>query len=380
MSITAEEPRRPSLEMLRRLTDRRVFEQLLEAETLTRAEIAARTGISKPTISESVRRLLDAGVVQEGGRQSGSRGRAGTYCRLRTDTTTALAVSVGPEGIVADTFDLKDQPIAHVERPVPAPIDGDTLEPLLLDAVQAAAQVSPGAVRSCVISVAAPIDRRTGRLVAPRYAPFLRGTFDPRRSLSRFGPGIAVDNDVNWAALAEHQQGNATDLENFALCHLGAGIGGALVVAGAVVGGARGMAGELAGVRTTGPGGRSLRLSECFAAWDLLKPGTEAIDVPLVRALLEGRSAAERRRREAIAVALAGALSSVVAIADPQGLLIGGPWGGDRELVDLVAARLDPLVDPGLVVRAAALTEAPDRIGTRLSAVAAARQAVADDL
>src|SRR4051794_7555366 len=247
MTITAEEPRRPSLEMLRRLTDRRVFEQLLEAETLTRAEIAARTGISKPTTSESVRRLLDAGVVREGGRQSDSRGRAGTYCRLRTDTTAALAVAVGPDGIVVDTFDLKNQPIAHVEQPVPAPIDGATLEPLLLDAAQAAAEQTPGAVRSCVVSVAAPVDRRTGRLVPPRYAPFIQGTFDPRRSLSRFEPGIEVDNDVNWAALAEHQQGNATDLEDFALCYLGAGIGGALVVGGAVVGGARGMAGELAG-------------------------------------------------------------------------------------------------------------------------------------
>src|SRR3954464_3078894 len=117
MTITAEEPRRPSLEMLRRLTDRRVFEQLLEAESLTRAEIAARTGISKPTISESVRRLLDADLVVETGQQKGGRGRAGTYCRLRTDTTAALAVSVGPEGILVDTFDLKNRPIASVAQP-----------------------------------------------------------------------------------------------------------------------------------------------------------------------------------------------------------------------------------------------------------------------
>ena len=61
MTITASEPDRPTAEMLRRLTDRRVFEQLLDADSLTRAEIAARTGISKPTISESVRRLTDAG-------------------------------------------------------------------------------------------------------------------------------------------------------------------------------------------------------------------------------------------------------------------------------------------------------------------------------
>ena len=378
MTITADEPQRPSLEMLRQLTDRRVFEQLIEAETLTRAEIAARTGISKPTISESVRRLLDADLVVETGQQMGGRGRAGTYCRLRTDTTAAMAVSVGPDGIVVDTFDLRSQPIAHVEEPVAAPVDGDTLEPLLLRAVQTAVEGTPGEICSCVVSVAAPVERRTGRLVALHYSPFLVGTFDPRRTLKSIGPSVEVDNDVNWAALAEHRQGNATDLSDFGLCYLGVGIGGALVVGGAVVGGAGGMAGELARVRTTGPGGRSLRLFECFAAWELLKPGTEAIDVPAVCALIEGRSAADRRRRDAIAAALAGALSSVVAIADPQGLLIGGPWGGDAKFIDLIAARLDPAPHPGLVIRPAALTDAPDRIGIRLSAVAAARKAVAD--
>ena len=378
MTITVNEPQRPSLEMLRRLTDRRVFEQLLEAESLTRAEIAARTGISKPTISESVRRLIDADVVMESGRQSGGRGRAGTYCRLRTDSAAALAVSVGPDGIVAESFDLKNRPVAHVERAVPAPVDGNTLEPLLLAAVRTVVEGTPGTVRSCVVSVAAPVDRRTGRLVHLSYSPFLVGEFDPRRILSSVSPAVVVDNDVNWAALAEHQHGNATDLEDFALCYLGAGIGGAVMVGGSIVGGARGMAGELARALTTGPAGRSLRLFECFAAWDLLELGSEAIDVPRVRSVLEGGSVAHRRRRDEIAAAVAGALNSVVALLDPQGVLLGGPWGSAPGLIDLVADRIEPVADPALILRPAALIDAPYRDGVRIRAVAAARQAVAD--
>jgi predicted NBD/HSP70 family sugar kinase/biotin operon repressor len=379
VTITAGEPHRPSLEMLRQLTDRRVFEQLLAAETLTRTEIAARTGISKPTISESVRRLLDSGLVIETGRQVGNRGRAGTYCRLRTDTTAALAVSVGPDGIVVDTFDLRNAPVTHVERPVPAPVEGGVLEPLLLEAVQAAETHTPGAVRSCVVSVAAPVDLRTGQLLHASYAPFLRGEFDPRRVLAPVAPVVEVDNDVNWAAVAEHEQGNAIDLDDFVLGYLGAGIGGALVVGGAVVRGARGMAGELARTRTTGPDGRSLRLFECFAALDLLRPDSEAIDVPRVRAVLQGSAAADRRRRDEIATAVAGALSSVVALVDPRGVLIGGPWGSTPGLIEAVGERMDTEAHPELILRPAALTEAPDRQGTRIRAVVAARQAVADD-
>jgi predicted NBD/HSP70 family sugar kinase len=378
VTITRSEPQRPSLEMLRQLTDRRVFEQLLETDTLTRAEISARTGISKPTISESVRRLTASGLVSESGRQSGGRGRAGTYCRLRTDTAAALAVAVGPRGIFADTYDLLDSPLAHAERAVAAPVDGDHLTPLLLETVHAVLAQTPGAVRSCVVSVAAPVDRRTGQLVQLSYSPFLVGEFDPRRILSSVAPVVEVDNDVNWAALAEHRHGNATDLSDFTLCYLGEGIGGAVVVNGVIVAGHRGMAGELARAWTTGPGGRSLRLFECFAAWELLRPGSEAIDVGLVREVLEGHSVRDRRRREEIALAVAGALNSIVALVDPQGILVGGPWGSDPGLIDLIAERLDPVADPALILRPTALLESPDRNGIRIQAVAAARQAVAD--
>lgn len=379
MTITASEPERPTAELLRRLTDRRVFEQLLAAESLTRAEIAARTGISKPTISESVRRMTDAGLVVETGRQVGGRGRAGTYCRLRTDHAAALAVSLGPDGVVADTFDLRNQPLAHAERPVRAPVDDAEVRPILLAAVADVRGETEGAVRSCVVSMAGPVDRQTGRLAPSAYAPFLVGRFAPAEVLADLSVAVEVDNDVNWAALAERELGNATDLDDFTLCYLGEGIGGAVVIGGSVVRGSRGLAGELAHARTTGPGGRSLRLFECLAAWDLLVPGSTAIDVRRVRGVLADGSAADRRRAGEIAGAVAGVISSVIALLDPQGVLVGGPWGSAPGFLDLVADRVASSADGTLVLRPTALTEAPYREGVRLRAVAAARQAVADD-
>src|SRR3954447_15452962 len=102
-----------SLDLLRQITDRHVIDQLLSAPTMTRAEIAARTGISKPTISESVRRLEDAGIVTEAGQQlSGRRGRTGLYYTLRDDLGVALAISASPEGLIAETLDIR----GHVLR------------------------------------------------------------------------------------------------------------------------------------------------------------------------------------------------------------------------------------------------------------------------
>lgn len=379
VTITADEPQRPSLEMLRRLTDRRVFEQLLEVDALTRAEIANRTGISKPTISESVRRLIDGGLVGESGRQVGGRGRAGTYCHLRTDTAAALAISVGPDGIIADTFDLKDRQLCHVERPVTAPVNGSELEPLLLATARTAVDGTTGAIRSCVVSVAGPVNRQTGRLTRLSYSPFVAGEFNPGQVLQTLAPRVEVDNDVNWAALAEHRHGNAADLDNFALCYLGEGIGGAIVIGGTVLVGTHGVAGELAHARTTGPDGRSLTLFECFRAWDLLRPGSEAIDVTRVRRVLERGTPQDRKRAEEIAGAVAGVLDSTVALLDPQGILVGGPWGNTPGLLPRIAERMKPLTGEVLTLRVTGLGEASYRDGIRIRSVAAARQAVADD-
>ena len=52
---------KPSLELLRSLTDEHVLGALMRHRRLTRAELAAETGISKPTVGESVRRLTEDG-------------------------------------------------------------------------------------------------------------------------------------------------------------------------------------------------------------------------------------------------------------------------------------------------------------------------------
>ena len=60
-------PAKPSLDLLRSLTDEHVLRALMEQRRLTRAQLAARTGLSKPTVSDSVRRLCEAGLLADTG-------------------------------------------------------------------------------------------------------------------------------------------------------------------------------------------------------------------------------------------------------------------------------------------------------------------------
>lgn len=96
------------------------------------------------------------------------------------------------------------------------------------------------------------------------------------------------------------------------------------------MGGYSGLAGELAHMSNVGPDGRGIWLIECFRSWDLLLPGTAAIDVERVRQVLAGTTELDRRLRDHIAGAVAGAIESAVALLNPEGVLVAGPWGPRR--------------------------------------------------
>jgi predicted NBD/HSP70 family sugar kinase/biotin operon repressor len=364
-----------SLDLLRRITDQHVLEQLLAAKTLTRAELAATTGISKPTISESVRRLEEAGLVSESGQQVGRRGRAGTYYALRSGLGCALAIGVGPEGLLAQTRDLRGELVGQLEQPTPSPVTESRLNPLLDDLVTTAVRAAPGPVLGSAMSVAGPIDRVTGRLVQLPDSPFLVDELRPRELLAGLlGPGLEVDNDVNWAALAEYHEGSAAELDDFCYCHLGHGLGGALVWQGEVVRGSRGLAGEIAHVRTSGPRGRSMRLIEGFAVWGLLQRGSAAIDVPKLCAVLEGRTVADRRVRDGVVVAVSTAIASMIALLNPSAVVIGGPWSNAADFSARLQERVQEIAVVATTVRPALLGSDAPLTGARIAAVRSAQR------
>ena len=128
------EPAKPSLELLRSLTDEHVLRALMRQPRLTRAELAAATGISKPTVGESVRRLVALGLVADtGDRTPGGRGRGrvGTYYALAPGVGVALAISIAPEGVTAECVSAYGEVVSRAEEPiaVSARTSSSTVEP-----------------------------------------------------------------------------------------------------------------------------------------------------------------------------------------------------------------------------------------------------------
>jgi len=360
-------PTKPSLELLRSLSDEHVLRALMSQRQATRAELAVATGLSKPTVSESVRRLSAAGVVVDTGERTTGRGRIGTYYGLPATTGCALVASIAPEGIVAEAVDVYGEVVARSQAPV-SRAPGEHHVARTLERV--AGEVAAGPMRVAAVSAADPVDRETGRLLELPDAPFLVGALNAPAVLAKLVDGpVTVDNDVNWMARAELSRADRP--QDFVYVYLGEGVGAAVVSDGEVRRGHAGVAGEIAHVPTVGPGGVAMRLTEVFAALGLRRPDSTAIDVPALLRAVESETAT----RDALARAVAGLLSAAVALADPAVVLVGGPWGRDPKVLAAVAHEFAQ-APRHVAVEAATVEDEPALAGARETALEQLRDAI----
>jgi predicted NBD/HSP70 family sugar kinase len=360
---------KPSLQLLSALTDEYVLRSLMTHQRLTRAELATHTGISRPTVSESVRRLEAANLVRDTGARTTGRGRVGSYYAIADSVGAALVVDIAPEGVVVEVVDVHGAVIGRSRRSVPHTTQAGRVRRALTAAAVQACDQSTVPVIVAAVSAADPVDRESGRLIHLPDAPFLVGELDPVTALRLHVSGpIIVDNDVNWAARAESAATGAENLDDFAYVHLGQGLGCAIVSDGEVRRGRHGLTGEISHVLTTGPGGRSVPLTEVFEIMGLRTAGTSAVAVSTLLARVDTPGASGRRLQNVLGDAVSGVLAAVVALADPGVVVIGGEWGTHPAVLSAVQERFGRLPRRA-PVRAAKVTEEPARHGVRLRAL-----------
>lgn len=368
-------PPKPSLDLLRAITDEHVLRAVMEHGQLTRVQIAARTGISKPTVYDSVGRLTASGVLADTGERTTGRGRIGSYYSLAEDCGAALVASISADGVQGEAVDAFGHVLAraHVELDrAPGP---DRTARALADVAGRLRAEAAGGLRLAVISAADPVDRETGRLVRLPDSPFLVGDLDPVAVLGPLVAGsVLVDNDVNWAARAELAAGCAANVDDFVYLYLGEGLGCAVVSDGQVRRGRHGLAGEISHLYTAGPDGAAVPFVDVFAALDLRRPGSTAIDVEKLRAAISGTDQAANRTRSAVARAVCGVLVAAITLVDPQLAVLGGGWGTEPALIAEIDDHLARA--PRRLPIAAAQVAAPELAGARARAVDELRAAI----
>jgi predicted NBD/HSP70 family sugar kinase len=366
----------PRLGLLREMTDRAVLDRIFATGRTTRAELASHTGISKPTISESVRRLTSAGVLRDSGTDlTGRRGRVATFYEVAPDAGYVLAVEVDQRGIhtlaanlVGDTVDERRHHAVH-------PGDQAALTAALRDTVReaVAAAVAHGPLRAVAVSVANPVDPVTREVIALPDSPFPEGRVPVREILVQGAGGVPagtpllVDNDVNFSALAERRSGAASTAESFVYLYFGAGLGMSFYLGDQLVRGAHGLAGEI-GYLGAGLGAdlaaSPVGLAAAIAGLGFGRPDGPALDVDAILRVLDLAAAGDADARatvRSLGAAIARAVAAACAIVDPELVVLGGPVGAHPGLLEpirstVVGSGLAPVrIEPGAVTEFAPL-------------------------
>jgi predicted NBD/HSP70 family sugar kinase len=332
---------------LRTRNDRAALTLLLEHGPLTRNRIGELSGLSKPTAALMVSRLESAGLITVVGEASGGRGPNAALYGVRNDRMRGVAIDISATTIASTVVDATGGTHPIVESELPA--SGRSPETDVRDAIAAAVQaagVDQETVRIACVGVQAAISDAGDRLAFTDTLPGWPEVGARLRLEEALGIDVIIDNDVNLAAMAERSVGAAADASSFALFWLGDGLGVSLDLGGIVHRGATGGAGEI--------GYLSAPL-EASALDPNAHDLTDLIGGPAVIAIARSHGAEGGTLRDLVAgladnsamladlaprIAL-GALP-VVAVLDPEVVVLGGPTGlaGGEALASLVHEQL----------------------------------------
>jgi predicted NBD/HSP70 family sugar kinase len=359
---------------------------------LTRPALAARTGLSRATITGVVGELAGAGLVVELAPESDGRaGRPAALLRLGRKAGAVLGVDIDRQHVRVAVADLGHEILA--ERLAPADAEARDTEhglataELLIDAVLEEAGVDRAEVRAVGVGIPGPVTAAAGELGSSTILPGWAGVRAQELIAARLGLPVLVDNDANLGALGEWTAGAGRGRANLAYIKAAHGVGCGLVIGGTPFRGAGGTAGEL-GHTIVEPGGALCRCGnrgclETIAGVPALLSRLEPAHGPVALADLLSRAAAgDDACRGAIAdagTAIGGAAANLCNLINPERIVVGGDLAQAGEVLlgplrEALAGAAIPSAAADVEVVAGALGERAELLGA-LALALHARQA-----
>jgi predicted NBD/HSP70 family sugar kinase len=334
-----------------------VLGAIADSPGISRAGVAARTGLTKATVSSLVDRAIAADLVVDGepAYREGP-GRRGTSLSLSPAGPHGLGVEIGVDYIATCLVDLT----GRVSRQRVRQAD-NRAQPANRTLVRAARAIRTAIaelpVRVGGIGVAVPglVESSSGFL---RTAPNLgwREVDVPAELRDRVDLAdipVLVGNEANFAALGELWGGGHEDLRDFVHVSAEIGIGAGIVMDGTLFEGVRGFGGEIGHVSVDSKGPQcscgARGCLEAVAGQDTILRQSGTPDVRTLVLHLEDNDRKAVAAVRGVARWLGTALANVVNLLDVQTIVLGGtyallePWLRDalQEELDLRVVSAD---------------------------------------
>ncbi|WP_258802434.1 ROK family protein [Pseudarthrobacter sp. NS4] len=215
---------------------------------LTRAQVAAATGLTKASVSSLVLELLEAGVVREIGlNPQGERGRPGVGLELNPHRAV-MGMEINVDYIAAGVTDLSGALLLQetLERDNRDSSSGPVMAALALLAAKVSGAAGERGVQIVGGGLAVPglVDAAAARVITAPNLGWTDVDLDLAGLLPGAALGVSLFNEANAAALAElrHRSSGGSD---FLFVSGEVGVGGGLVIGAELFTGPEGHAGEV---------------------------------------------------------------------------------------------------------------------------------------
>ncbi|MEU8123354.1 ROK family transcriptional regulator [Spirillospora sp. NPDC049024] len=293
----------------------------------TRAELGRLTGLSRPAVASRVAALISRGLVVERADGPSTGGRPPARLEFNAAGGAVLVANLGQSRGQLAVCDLAGTVLARADGPPAETTPGKTL-PRLFDqwaSLLDASGTDPSTVRGVGLGVPDAVEHVAGRWDAVEIgAPVAE----------RFGVPAYLDNEVNAAALGEHQA--HPGVGDLLFVKVSTGIGAGIIAGGRIQRGALGAAGEIGHVPVPFPGEAPCRCGnvncvEAVAGGTALLARSPADDLPALAALARAGDPATVALLRDAGRRIGEVVATAVNLLNPAVVVLGGDLAGADE-------------------------------------------------
>jgi predicted NBD/HSP70 family sugar kinase len=350
--------------------------------SLTRADVARQTGLSRATVNQRLNALLSAGLLVPGGEEAPTRGRPAGHFAFNGSRGVLLVADIGATAMRTALCDLSGHIIEEQSEAADITDGPEAILAVvqkLFDQMLSASERGADAVHGVGLDVPGPVDIESGQVISP---PIMTGwdRYDiPGWFAPRYACPVLVDKDVNAMAFGENRIIHP-DVDNMLFLKIGTGVGSGIIANGQSYRGADGAAGDIGHNQIPIRDDADEPLCRCgntgcveayAGGWALVRDlraeghniTTVNEAVGLIRA---GDPAAVRLARRAGRI-LGAALADAVSLLNPRVVVVGGQLAHADE--QLFAGMREMIYRRSLPLATRHLRIVPSRLDTRAGVI-----------
>lgn len=215
---------------------------------LSRKEIARHLGVSLATVTHRVTELLALGVVREIASEGTGKGRKPSLIEYNRDSGYVIGVDVGGKYIRTALSNMLGEIVTKTEVPTLAYRGTRCVIDRVMhtiDEVVKGCGISPHRILGVGLGLPGIVaEHREDGLVSP-FLDDATAVELVTNLTDKYNVPIRVENDVNMAVIGEKWKGAATGYKDIVYVNLGLGFACGIIVGGELYRGARGAAGEV---------------------------------------------------------------------------------------------------------------------------------------